>query len=75
MLALSDEQLVELAIEESGRMLGVVPQPTWTRVVRHDQGIPQYDVGHLAWLDRLDALAPRLSRICISPAGDTAGSV
>ena len=54
-LALSDPQLVELAIEETGRMLGVVPQPSWTRVVRHVPGIPQYDVGHLAWLDRLDA--------------------
>jgi len=53
-LELSDEQLIDLAIEEAGRMLGVIPQPSWTRVVRHRQGIPQYDVGHLAWVDRLD---------------------
>jgi oxygen-dependent protoporphyrinogen oxidase len=56
-LALSDHQLVELAIEETGRILDVMPQPSWTRVVRHDQGIPQYDVGHLAWLDPLDAIS------------------
>ena len=60
-LALTDGQLVDLAVEEAGRILGVIPQPTWTRVVRHSQGIPQYNVGHLAWVDRLDAATAELS--------------
>jgi oxygen-dependent protoporphyrinogen oxidase len=51
---LTDEQLIELATEEAGRILGVPIQPSWTRVVRHEPGIPQYPVGHPAWLDRLD---------------------
>ena len=52
-LALTDEQLVELAVEDAGRILGVQVQPSWTRVVRHLPGIPQYDVGHSAWIARL----------------------
>lgn len=59
-MALTDEQLVELAVAETGRVLGVVPQPSWTRVVRHPGGIPQYDIGHLAWIDRLDAITADL---------------
>jgi oxygen-dependent protoporphyrinogen oxidase len=54
-LALSDDELIDLAISETARVLGVVPQPSWTRVVRHVQGIPQYNVGHLDWVDRLES--------------------
>jgi oxygen-dependent protoporphyrinogen oxidase len=50
---LTDERLIELATEEAGQILGVPIQPSWTRVVRHEPGIPQYQVGHPAWLDRL----------------------
>jgi len=59
-LALGDDDLVALAIEEAGRILDVPLQPSWTRVVRHEPGIPQYHVGHSAWLDRLDAVAADL---------------
>lgn len=59
-MALSDDAIVELAIVETGRVLGVVPQPSWTRVVRHAAGIPQYDIGHLAWIDRLDAITAEM---------------
>ncbi len=54
-LTLTDADLVELALEEAGRILGIAVQPSWTRVVRHTPGIPQYELGHPAWLDRLDA--------------------
>ena len=56
-LALADDDLVALAIEEAGRILGVPLRPSWTRVIRHSPGIPQYHVGHAAWLDRLDHVA------------------
>lgn len=60
-LALDDAQLVALATEEAGRILGVAVQPSWTRVVRHSPGIPQYSLGHPEWLDRLaTASAPGL---------------
>jgi protoporphyrinogen/coproporphyrinogen III oxidase len=58
-LALTDAELIELAVEEAGRILGIAVQPSWTRVVRHTPGIPQYGLGHPAWLDRLDSAAPR----------------
>lgn len=54
-LALDDAQLIALATEEAGRILGMAVQPSWTRVVRHSPGIPQYSLGHPAWLDRLAA--------------------
>ncbi|MCP4222325.1 MAG: NAD(P)-binding protein [Actinomycetia bacterium] len=54
-LTLTDEELVELAVEEASRILGVGVQPSWTSVVRHTPGIPQYEVGHPRWIDRLDA--------------------
>lgn len=52
-LGLDDAQLVDLAVDEAGRILGVAIQPSWTRVVRHTPGIPQYNVGHDAWVSRL----------------------
>jgi oxygen-dependent protoporphyrinogen oxidase len=57
-LSLSDEELVALATDEAGRILGATVEPSWTRVVRHLPGIPQYELGHPAWLDRLDAACP-----------------
>ncbi|MCP3854460.1 MAG: protoporphyrinogen oxidase [Actinomycetia bacterium] len=59
-LGLSDDDLVELATEEAGRMLDVPLLPSWTRVVRHEAGIPQYHLGHGAWLERLDGLGAEL---------------
>ena len=57
---LGDEQIVALAVEDAGRMLGVPVQPSWSHVVRHTPGIPQYDIGHIAWLERLDEATARL---------------
>lgn len=55
----SDEELVELVRDEVSRVVGTEMLPSWTRVVRHTPGIPQYDVGHLRWLTDLEAvLAP-----------------
>jgi oxygen-dependent protoporphyrinogen oxidase len=53
-LTLTDTELIDLAVEEAGRILGIGVEPSWTRVVRHEPGIPQYELGHPAWLDRLD---------------------
>lgn len=53
-LALSDDELVALMIDETSRVIGTRVQPSWTKVVRHDPGIPQYNVGHVAWMRRLD---------------------
>ncbi len=50
----SDEDLVSLFVEETSRVCGVHVKPSWTRVVRQTPGIPQYDVGHVAWMEKLD---------------------
>jgi len=53
-MALSDDELVALMVEETSRVIGIPVQPTWTRVVRQQPGIPQYDVGHVAWMREID---------------------
>ncbi len=53
-LARSDDELVALMIDETSRVIGTRVQPSWTKVVRHDPGIPQYNVGHVGWMRKLD---------------------
>jgi len=50
----SDEDLVALFVEETSRVCGVEVKPSWTKVIRQMPGIPQYDVGHVAWIEKLD---------------------
>ncbi len=50
----SDEELVALFIGETRRVCGIDVKPTWTRVVRRQ--MPQYDIGHVGWLERIDAV-------------------
>ncbi len=50
----TDDELVALMIEETSRVIGIPVQPTWTRVVRQTPGIPQYEVGHVAWMREID---------------------
>lgn len=56
---LTDDELVALMIEETGRVCGVTVHPSWTRVVRQVPGIPQYDIDHVAWLRSVDTALGR----------------
>jgi oxygen-dependent protoporphyrinogen oxidase len=47
--------LVTVALEELRILTGLSARPTATRVVRWSRAIPQYEVGHLARLQRIDA--------------------
>ena len=51
----TDDELISLMIEETSLVIGTRVQPSWTRVVRHNPGIPQYNVGHVGWMRKLDA--------------------
>lgn len=51
-----EEPLVERLVSETSRIVGAELDPTFVEVVRHRRGIPQYEVGHLRWLDEIDAL-------------------
>jgi oxygen-dependent protoporphyrinogen oxidase len=50
------DRLVDRLISEASRIVGAELDPTFVEVVRHRRGIPQYRVGHMRWLDEIDAL-------------------
>lgn len=53
---LSDDETVALVREELGELLGVRGAPEVCRVARHDRAMPQYHVGHLDRVRRIEAL-------------------
>lgn len=53
-----DERLVSTVVAEGSTVLGENLDPEFTHVVRHREGIPHYEVGHAAWLSRIQELAP-----------------
>jgi oxygen-dependent protoporphyrinogen oxidase len=55
---LDDVSLVELARAELRDILGIQAEPLWSRIYRWPRSNPQYDVGHLARVDALEALCP-----------------
>ncbi len=53
---LSDEELVKIAIGQLDRSLGYEGTPEFTRVVRWKDSMPQYHLGHVAKVDRIEGL-------------------
>lgn len=51
---LPEPSLVDLAVSELSDIVGVAGSPTIAEVVRWDQAIPQYVVGHQALVDEVD---------------------
>ncbi|MEX1093187.1 MAG: protoporphyrinogen oxidase [Acidimicrobiia bacterium] len=49
-------RLVERLVSEGSRIVGAELDPSFVEVVRHRRGIPQYGIGHMRWLDEIDAL-------------------
>ena len=63
---MTDAELVRQVCRDLGDLLGIEGEPVWQRVSRWPRAIPQYELGHLERIERLDqALAkhPRLSLI------------
>jgi oxygen-dependent protoporphyrinogen oxidase len=54
---LADEALIQLVRDELQRVMGVAAEPVVARVYRWLQANPQYDVGHLARVDEIEATA------------------
>ncbi len=46
LLQRDDKELIELAVAELARLIGLIGQPVDARVTRWGGGLPQYDVGH-----------------------------
>ncbi len=53
-LEMSDAELIGQVTKDLGDLLGIEGQPVWQRVSRWPRAIPQYELGHLARIDRLD---------------------
>ncbi|HSH03074.1 MAG TPA: protoporphyrinogen oxidase, partial [Anaerolineae bacterium] len=55
MVGRDDETLVALAEKELGQTLGIEAEPLFHRVVRWERGMPQYNLGHVDILARIEA--------------------
>lgn len=53
---LSDEELLKLVREELSDVLGVHGEPNFMRICRYERAMPQYHVGHLDRVARIDKL-------------------
>jgi len=51
----SDEELIEMIQRETGAAIGLRGKPVARKVYRYEQAIPQYEVGHRALLDSIEA--------------------
>ncbi len=52
---LDDAELLRIVRSELATTMGLHARPEFVRIIRHRRGIPQYTVGHLSRLERIDA--------------------
>jgi oxygen-dependent protoporphyrinogen oxidase len=57
LLQQSDEQLLQMVREELGDLLGVRGEPDFMRVYRYRQAMPQYHVGHLEQVAKIEGFS------------------
>ncbi|MCA1773721.1 MAG: protoporphyrinogen oxidase, partial [Halomonas sp.] len=53
----SDEQLVNTVSSDISQLLSINSQPVFSKVARWSHAIPQYDIGHLARIAKIDKIA------------------
>lgn len=63
---LSDDELVRKCHEEMRLAMGVAGEPAFVRVVRWPRAIPQYHVGHLDRVARIEAAVGRMSGLFVT---------
>ncbi len=51
-----DARITKIISREVAQILGTDLDPSFVEIIRHHTGIPQYEIGHGAWLSELDAL-------------------
>ena len=88
-LGRTDEELIELLERETGKVMGFRGAPAAHKIYRYEQAIPQYEVGHQARLEAIEALLSRLPGLflagnsyrgvsvndCLKEGQETAGRV
>lgn len=52
-----DERLSQIVQEELRELLGVGGQPEFVRVVRYHRAMPQYELGHIERVERIEGIA------------------
>src|SRR5450631_1387037 len=55
-IKLSDEEVVARVRRDLQKTMGITAEPSFVRVFRHEQAIPQYTAGHGKRLDALEGL-------------------
>jgi len=52
---LDDDKITASALDQIRELNGIKANPTLVRVIRHERGIPQYNVGHIGRIREIDA--------------------
>jgi protoporphyrinogen/coproporphyrinogen III oxidase len=63
---LPDGDLVRVVRQDLDKVLGLKAAPSFQQIVRWKRGIPQYNVGHLARLRRIDEAVSRLPGLALT---------
>ena len=58
-VSLGDDELLAVVRADLHKTMGIAVVPEFVRITRHRRGIPQYEVGHLARLERIARLTAR----------------
>jgi oxygen-dependent protoporphyrinogen oxidase len=66
MLDLEDGELLSRVLEDLGDLLGIARPPLFTEVARWERAMPQYHIGHLARLQRIDGRLASLSGLALA---------
>jgi oxygen-dependent protoporphyrinogen oxidase len=64
-----DEEIVRVVREELRQIVGVKPDPLFTRVYRWNGAMAQYGVGHLERLQRIESLLQQLPGLALAGNG------
>jgi len=64
--AKDDEELLALARDEAGRLLGARQAPTFARLQRHPESMPQYHAGHALKVLRIEERAGRHAGLALA---------
>jgi protoporphyrinogen/coproporphyrinogen III oxidase len=59
-IELNNEDLIDQALREANPVLGIKGRPVMAKVIRHSNGIPQYNLGHK---DRINEIQARVQNI------------
>lgn len=66
LLKRSDDELIQLAKDELADVLKIAGEPHWAELVRWPEKMPQYHVGHLQRVERIDKIAATHARLALA---------